>query len=145
MAQTDTDGPPRAVPAPQASSQACDALLAAVPDTLGDYRRVTIADPAPPGAAAWRTGPGTEPVTLRCGVDSPGDFVVGTPIQMVDDVSWFRVGDEATGLTTWFAIDRPVIVALTLPNGSGPTPIQDVTRAISSSLPVQPVTPGPPR
>jgi hypothetical protein len=179
MAQTETDGPPRAVliaalavavatigvivaiaatrqpedtpvaissvPAPQASSPACHALLDAVPQRIGDYQRAAAADPAPDGAAAWRTGPGAEPVILRCGLERPGDFVVGTPIQMVDDVSWFRIGDPASGMTTWFAVDRSVYVALTLPDGSGPTPIQDITKAISRVLPAQPVDPGPAR
>jgi hypothetical protein len=177
MAETDTDGPPRAVfiaalvvavvtigvilgiaatrkppdtpvaissvPAPQAGDPACRALLAAIPDQLGDYRRATAADPAPESAAAWRTAPGTDPVILRCGLDRPSDFVVGTPIQQVDDVQWFRVSDPASGLITWFAVDRSVYVALTLPQDSGPTPIQDMSGVISRTLPARPLDPGP--
>jgi Protein of unknown function (DUF3515) len=134
-----------AVPAPQASDPSCHALIGALPQQLGDYRRAAVAQPAPEGAAAWRTGPGTEPVILRCGLDRPGDFVVGTPIQQVDDVQWFRVSDQASGLTTWFAVDRAVYVALTLPLDSGPTPIQDISEVISKSLPARPLNPGPPR
>lgn len=132
-----------AVPAPQAGDPSCHTLLNAMPDSLGDYRRAAVAEPAPEGAAAWRTGPGAEPVILRCGLDRPGDFVVGTPIQMVDDVSWFRVSDPGSGLTTWFTVDRAVYVALTLPDGSGPTPIQEISRVVSASLPARPVNPGP--
>ena len=61
----------------------------ALPDQLGDYRRAEAADPAPAGAAAWRTGADAEPVILRCGLERPADFVVGAPIQVVDDVQWF--------------------------------------------------------
>jgi hypothetical protein len=134
-----------AVPAPQAADQSCRQLLSAVPEQLGDYRRAVAADPVPQGAAAWRTAPGTEPVILRCGLDRPGDFVVGAPLQMVDDVAWFRVSDPASDLTTWFAVDRTVYVALTLPLDSGPTPIQELSRVIARTLPAQPVDPGPAR
>ena len=45
------------VPAPQADGDACHALLAAVPERLGDYQRVPAAEPAPVGAAAWQDDP----------------------------------------------------------------------------------------
>ncbi|CAN5246756.1 hypothetical protein BH11ACT7_BH11ACT7_32420 [soil metagenome] len=48
-------------------------------------------------------------------------------------------------LTTWFAVDRPVYVALTLPAGSGPTPIQELSRTITKTLPARDLEPGPPR
>ncbi len=93
---------------------------------------------------------------------------MGTPIQMVDAVQWFRVGEAgvgndgvgeagredgwATGVgpepagdgrSTWFAVDRPVYVALTLPAGSGPTPIQSLSTTIAEVLPAVPPDPGP--
>jgi hypothetical protein len=56
------------------------------------------------------------------------------------------VADDAdTGRSTWFAVDRPVYVALTLPAGSGPTPIQAISAAISTALPPTAVDPAPPR
>ena len=67
------------VPAPQAGSAECTALMAALPDHLGDYRRAPAAEPAPPGTAAWRAESNTDPVILRCGLDRPLDFVVGVP------------------------------------------------------------------
>lgn len=78
---------------------------------------------------------------LRCGIDRPLEFVVGAPIQQVDDVAWFRIAD--TGRTTWVAVDRPVFVALTLPDGSGPSPIQLVSTAVAQAMPVAPIEPGP--
>src|ERR1700758_5091557 len=80
-----------AVSAPQATNAACRALADALPQRLGDYQRASLAQPAPPSAAAWRPGPGGEPVVLRCGLDRPADFVVGSPIQVVDKVQWFEV------------------------------------------------------
>jgi hypothetical protein len=141
------------VPAPKADSAECRALLDALPDELGDYRRAAAADPVPAGAAAWQATPDGEPVILRCGLDRPGDFVVGSPIQVVDTVQWFRV-DEAgagnepaadQGRSTWFAVDRPVYVALTLPQRSGPTPIQTISEVIAKSLPAKPIDPAPVR
>jgi uncharacterized protein DUF3515 len=131
------------VPAPKADSAECRALLDALPQEMGDYRRAAAADPAPAGAAAWQATPDGEPVILRCGLDRPGEFVVGSPIQVVDAVQWFELSDQ--GRSTWFAVDRPVYVALTLPQGSGPTPIQTISELIAKSLPAKPIDPAPVR
>jgi Protein of unknown function (DUF3515) len=129
------------VPAPEADSAQCRTLLDALPDQMGDYRRVPAAEPAPAGAAAWQATPDREAVILRCGLDRPAEFVVGSPLQVVDAVQWFEIADE--GRSTWFAVDRPVYVALTLPQGSGPTPIQEISQAIAKSLPAKPIDPVP--
>jgi hypothetical protein len=133
-----------ALPAPRAESPPCRALLAALPDQLGDYRRVPTAAPTPPGARAWQARPGDESVILRCGLDRPAEFVVGAPIQLVDGVQWFTISDpgiQSAGNTTWFTVDRPVYIALTLPPGSGPTPIQVVSDVVAATLPVTPIDP----
>ena len=163
------------VPAPRAESPECGALIGALPDQLGDYQRAPVVEPAPPGTAAWQSDVGGEALILRCGLDRPAEFVVGAPLQMVDAVQWFRVGEAgaggagvgeagaggagagetgagapgpgeaAAGRSTWFAVDRPVYVALTLPAGSGPTPIQRLSAAIAETLPEQPIDPAPAR
>jgi Protein of unknown function (DUF3515) len=135
-----------AVPAPQSGSPTCQALAQALPQRLGDYQRAALAQPAPEGATAWRAGPDSEPVVLRCGLDRPADFVVGSPIQIVDRVQWFEVRDQSTaGRSTWYAVDRPVYVALTLPAGSGPTPIQELSEVIDRTITAVPITPAPAR
>jgi len=138
-----------AFPAPQAGNAACTALAAALPQRLGNYQRTPLAQPAPRGAAAWRAGPDGEPVVLRCGLDRPADFVVGSPIQVVDRVQWFEVaaaqqsaGDA--GRSTWYTVDRPVYVALTLPSGSGPTPIQQLSEVIDRTIAAVPIDPARP-
>ncbi|WP_006242205.1 DUF3515 domain-containing protein [Mycolicibacterium tusciae] len=144
------------VPAPQADSADCATLVDALPEQLGDLQRAPAADPAPPAVAAWRTTEDGEPVILRCGLDRPAEFVLGSPLQVVDAVSWFRVGEAGAGETgagedsgadqgrsTWFAVDRPVYVALTLPAGAGPTPIQEISRLIAKTLPAKAVDPAP--
>ncbi|MCG7593910.1 DUF3515 domain-containing protein [Mycobacterium sp. PSTR-4-N] len=136
-----------AVPAPRADGPECAGLIEKLPDQLGDYRRAPLVDPAPAGAAAWQRDDGGEPLVLRCGVQRPADFVVGAPLTVVDAVSWFRVQDSGqpsdTDRATWFAVDRPVYVALTLPSGSGPDAIQTVSTALAETLPARPVDPGP--
>jgi Protein of unknown function (DUF3515) len=131
------------VPAPMADSEECRTLADALPQQLGDYRRAPAAEPAPAGAAAWQATPDGEAVILRCGLDRPAEFVVGSPIQVVDAVQWFEVADQ--GRSTWFVVDRPVYVALTLPQGSGPTPIQEISEVIAKSLPAKPIDPAPAR
>ncbi|KUH85261.1 MULTISPECIES: DUF3515 domain-containing protein [unclassified Mycobacterium] len=144
--------PVAAVPAPQASSAECSELAAALPENLGDASRAALAEPAPPGAAAWRSDGGGEPIILRCGLDRPAEFVAGAPLQGVDDVQWFRVGeagaeDQSTEQqrSTWYAVDRGVYVALTLPQGVGPTAIQQLSAVIAKTLPAKPVDPAPVR
>jgi len=88
---------------------------------------------------------GAEPVILRCGLDRPGEFVVGSPIQVVNSVQWFQLADPDTQRSTWVSVDRPVYIALTLPNDSGPTPIQTMSDVIARSMPAVPIRPGPPR
>jgi hypothetical protein len=138
------------VPAPHASDPACRALTAALPQRLGDYQRAPVAQPAPPAASAWRAGPDGEPVVLRCGLERPADFVVGVPIQVVDRVQWFRVAAQQqaagdAGRSTWYTVDRPVYVALTLPSGSGPTPIQQLSELIDRTIAAAPIDPAEPR
>ena len=131
------------VPAPKADSAECRTIAQALPDQLGDYHRAPAAEPAPVGAAAWRAAQDGEAVILRCGLDRPGEFVVGAPIQVVDAVQWFEVADQDR--STWFAVDRAVYVALTLPQGSGPTPIQLISTAVAQAMPAVPVNPRPVR
>lgn len=139
-----------AAPAPQADSAACRAVAGALPERLGDYQRAPVAQPAPHGVTAWRSGAHSEPVVLRCGLDRPAEFVVGSPIQVVDRVQWFEVRPEPqsagdAGRSTWYTVDRPVYVALTLPSGSGPTPIQQLSEVIDrtiAAVPINPARPG---
>ena len=146
------NAPPQPVVLPadhasQAASTACRALTDALPQRLGDYQRAPISQPAPQSATAWRAAPDGQSVVLRCGLDRPAGFVVGSPIQIVDRVQWFEAAAEQqspAGRTTWYTVDRPVYVALTLPSGSGPTPIQQVSEIIDRTIAAVPIDPAPP-
>jgi hypothetical protein len=135
------------VPAPRAQDPACRTLLDALPQRLGDYQRAPTVQPTPAGAAAWRAGGNSAPLVLRCGLDRPADFVVGSPIQLVDRVQWFKAADSQSAgegdRSTWYTVDRPVCVALTLPAGSGPTPIQQLSELIDHTMKPMPIDPAP--
>jgi hypothetical protein len=131
------------VPAPAAESPECAALVEALPENLGDFERAELMDPAPAGAAAWQADEAKE-VVLRCGVDRPLEFNAASALTVIDAVQWFEVpGEEGLDASTWFAVDRGVYVALTVPHGSGPTPLQDASAAISGALEQRPLDPAP--
>lgn len=134
-----------AVPAPQADSAECAALMPALPQHLGDTTRAQPADPVPPATAAWRKGSDDQPILLRCGVGQPADFVEGAQLRVIGDVQWFPVPEQDTGRSTWFVVDRPVYIALTLPRGTDATPVQQVAEVVAAKLPAVPIRPGPPR
>ncbi|NUP28878.1 MAG: DUF3515 domain-containing protein [Nocardia sp.] len=130
------------VPAPAADSPACSALLPALPADLGDYTRATLVEPAPPATTAWQLPDGGDPIVLRCGLDRPLEFNRASALQVVNGVQWFEVRDDAAATATWFAVDRETYIALTVPDGSGPTPLQAVSDAVTAQLPAQPIDPG---
>jgi len=136
-----------AVPAPAASSPPCTALLAALPDPLGDATKAALAAPAPDGAAAWHSPTVGEPLVLRCGIERPAEFTTAAALVVVNGVQWLQISGDATGLkaSTWVAVDRSVYVAITLPDGTGSAPLQDAADAVTKALPPQPLNPAPVR
>ncbi|GAB2923111.1 DUF3515 domain-containing protein [Rhodococcus aerolatus] len=148
------------VPAPAATSQPCTALVAALPEDLDGLARAALADPAPPATVAWRpTDPGSDagtdaagggtadPVVLRCGIERPTEFDQASPLVVVDGVSLLELAGAATGIpaTTYVVVDRGVYVAVTLPDGTGSGPLQELADVVSATLPAQPLDPNPVR
>ncbi|APT88953.1 hypothetical protein CFRA_06470 [Corynebacterium frankenforstense DSM 45800] len=107
------------LPAGQADSPECTGLIEDLPDSLGDFDRAELAEPAPAGAAAWSKS-STERVTLRCGVDAPAQWTEGAETEESGGVEWLPVTDPDTDLTTWYSVDRSVVVAVTA-EGFDPT------------------------
>lgn len=130
-----------AVPAPDAASPRCAELVAALPEEVdtgdGDLDRRTLADPAPPGAAAW----GDPPVVLRCGLGRPAELTPSSRLLDVSGVQFLEI--PGPGATSWVVVDRPVYVALTLPQGSGSAALQQVAGAVEATLPRAGVDLGP--
>ncbi|WP_039799592.1 DUF3515 domain-containing protein [Nocardia araoensis] len=131
------------VPAPAAEGPACSALLPALPANLGEFTKSTLVEPAPPATRAWQRAEGGDAIVLRCGLDRPLEFNRASPLQIVNGVQWFEIRDQAAAVSTWFAVDRATYIALTVPDGSGPTPLQEVSDTITADLPAQPIDPGP--
>ncbi|GAB3276191.1 DUF3515 domain-containing protein [Parasphingorhabdus pacifica] len=128
------------VPAPEAGSPECATVLAALPRELvvnGDpVPRREIAEPAPQGAVAWGDAQ-HDTITLRCGIDAPAELTPASELAEISGVSWFEVVEG--GKSSWLAVDRPVRVALTVPDGSGTGPVQDMSKLLGEKLPEQPV------
>ncbi|MFD6156850.1 DUF3515 domain-containing protein [Nocardia sp. NPDC060256] len=131
------------VPAPAATGPACTNLLPALPTELGDYTKSTLVEPSPPATRAWQHTDGGDPIVLRCGLDRPLEFNRASALQIVNGVQWFEARDQAAKASTWFAVDRETYIALTVPDGSGPTPLQAVSDTITANLPATPLDPGP--
>lgn len=131
------------VPAPAATGTACTNLLPALPTELGEYTKSTLVEPSPPATRAWQHTDGGDPIVLRCGLDRPLEFNRASALQIVNGVQWFEARDQAAKASTWFAVDRETYLALTVPDGSGPTPLQAVSDTITANLPATPLDPGP--
>ncbi|BCK54297.1 hypothetical protein NWFMUON74_20690 [Nocardia wallacei] len=133
------------VPAPAAGGPACAALLPALPDSLGDYTKAELAQPAPPATVAWQLPDGGEPIVLRCGLDRPLEFDKASALQVINGVNWFEVRDRTSGVTsgTWFVVDRGTYIAVTVADSAGPTPLQDISDTLTETLPARPIDPGP--
>jgi hypothetical protein len=126
-----------AVDAPDAGSPACTNLVDALPATLpskgNELERLAIADPAPPAAAAW-AGDRGEPVVMRCGLGKPTELQPTAQLREISAVNWLPV--EGDGATTWYTVDRPVYIALTIPADAGTGVVQEMSETIAKAVPV---------
>lgn len=123
-------------PAPRADSAECSRLLRELPRRLdsGEHTLTqrTLATPAPPAAVAWGGRGARVPVVLRCGVPRPAELSRTSKLRVVQGVQWLPV--TGSGAATWYAVDRDVYVALTVPNGASTGPIQAVSDAVDAAL-----------
>jgi hypothetical protein len=143
VSTAEATGPAPIVPvdSPQAGSPSCTTLMADMPAKLTDghstLHRRPILKPAPPAVAAWGGTATVDPVVLRCGIERPPELKPTVELLEVSGVQWFKIdGDDSA---TWYAVDRPVVIALTLPAGKGTGPIQDISAAITAALKPVPV------
>jgi hypothetical protein len=126
------------VPAPQAGTPQCAALIAGIPTELtsnGEKLALReLAAPAPPSTIAWG---GTDPVVLRCGLDKPPELTPTAQLRVIDGVQWLQVQGE--GSATWYVVDREVYTALTVSDTSGTGPLQEISAAVATKLPATPL------
>jgi hypothetical protein len=130
------------VAAPKATTPQCSAVLAALPADLvmngAQVPRRELAAPAPPATVAWGDA-GHNPMTVRCGIEAPGELKPTAQLIGVSGVSWLRI--NGGDVTSWVAVDRPVYVALTLPANAGTGPLQELSAVLASTLPAKSVFP----
>jgi hypothetical protein len=126
------------VPAPQAAAPQCATLIGAVPTELtsngAKLALRELANPAPPSTIAWGS---TDPVVLRCGLDQPPELTPTAQLRVIDGVQWLQVPGEGTA--TWYAVDREVYVALTVPDNAGTGPLQEISTTIAAKLAARPL------
>jgi hypothetical protein len=135
---TRPNGPLALVPvdAPDAGSASCTALVNSLPAELPSngkkLKQLVIAEPAPPAAAAW-AGDRGEPVVMRCGLVKPAELQAASQLRQVNQVNWLPV--EGEGATTWYTVDRPVYIALTIPDDAGTGVVQQMSDTIAKAVP----------
>lgn len=126
-----------AVDAPDAGTPTCANLANALPGELpskdSKMTRLALAEPAPQAAAAW-AGDRGEPVVLRCGLPKPTELQPTAQLRLISEVNWLPV--EGDGATTWYTVDRPVYVAVTIPEDAGTGVIQELSETVAKAVPV---------
>ncbi|BAC18243.1 hypothetical protein HMPREF0290_0804 [Corynebacterium efficiens YS-314] len=124
------------LPAPEAESAECAALIESLPDSAFGHTRAQIIEPVPAGVAAWASSE-LERVTLRCGVDMPFQYTELAETVEVDGVTWLPVADVTAGssLQTWYSVDRFPVVAITaddMSTGNADNPVAPFTDAVGA-------------
>lgn len=123
-----------AVPSPGGTGRYCTDLATALPATLGGAAKRTLIG-APDGSAAW----GDPAIILRCGLPTPAELTCSSQLTQISGpnslqgVLWLQRSEG--GQTTYLAADRPVRIALTLPDGAGSGAIQELSAVISGVMP----------
>ena len=121
-----------AVGQPGAGSAACATLMPELPAQLGTAVKRAV-DGAGEGVAAW----GDPAIILRCGLETPQDLTCSSALTQVNGVSWLQLTEVGLGSTTYIAADRSVRIAVTVPDGTGTAPIQQVSDVVAAQLPVR--------
>lgn len=124
------------LPAPEAESEECAALIQSLPGSVFGHTRAQIIEPVPAGVAAWSSSE-LERVTLRCGVDMPFQYTELAETVEVDGVTWLPVADVTAGssLQTWYSVDRFPVVAVTaddVSTGNADNPVAPFTDAVGA-------------
>ncbi len=124
------------LPAPEAESEECAALIQSLPGSAFGHTRAQIMEPVPAGVAAWASSE-LERVTLRCGVDMPFQYTELAETVEVDGVTWLPVADVTAGssLQTWYSVDRFPVVAITaddMSTDNADTPVAPFTDAVGA-------------
>lgn len=123
------------LPAPEADSAQCAALVEQLPAEAFGHVRARIAEPVPAGTAAWASSE-LERVTLRCGVDMPFQYTDLADTVEAEGSTWLPVADVTAGssLETWYSVDRFPVVAITADSestGGADNPVSPFAAAVA--------------
>lgn len=129
---------PSAPPSDPAAVKPCNALLQALPITLGKLVPRTVhPEPDTPFVVAW----GDPPVLLRCGVARPADLKPGSSAQFFQFGTaqgsggvYFDVTSQG-GNEVYTTVDRAVYVQITVPSQYHSAPVVTLANAIARALP----------
>jgi hypothetical protein len=122
-----------AAPAPGESGRYCAQVLPVVP-AFGAGVGAPGLIAGTPGQAAW----GDPAIILRCGLSDPAELTCSAPqtkFTAADGtaVEWLRTASATS--VTYLAVDRPVRVAVTVPDSAGIGPVQQLSELIGKTLP----------
>lgn len=129
-----------AAPAPGETGRYCSQLMPLLPhDLSGSPRRELIA--GTPGQAAW----GDPAIILRCGLSDPAELTCAAPLTKFTgaggtSVEWLRTASDTS--VTYLVVDRPVRIAVTVPDSAGIGPVQQLSDLIGATLPARDVCSG---
>ncbi|MGV9672152.1 MULTISPECIES: DUF3515 domain-containing protein [unclassified Gordonia (in: high G+C Gram-positive bacteria)] len=121
--------------AESAVSADCAKLLAALPNAFEGFGSKSVDG----DTATWSGTDDGDPVTVRCGVDRPGELAPSSRLQTVNGVQWF-ITDTIDGRgQAYVCVDHRPYVALWVPVTGGNASITDVSAAIGKVLPSGPL------
>lgn len=126
------------IDAPGAAGRYCKELMTALPASLGTAVKRQVIDNVA-GTAAW----GDPAIVMRCGLPTPAELSCSSALTQVSNangeagVQWLQLSES--GETTYLAADRPVRIAITLPDGTGTGAIQQMSAVISGIIPARPI------
>ncbi|ANH26495.1 DUF3515 family protein [Corynebacterium pseudotuberculosis] len=129
-------------PHKNAHSSRCTELISDLPEHIGEspqYSRRSVSG-LPDGSAVWSVQ-GYEPIMVRCGVAFPSAYEAGAQIQQIDSVAWFEDTTLGNGTTasTWYALGREIVVAVSVPQNSGNAALVEMTKIIEKHTAESPV------
>lgn len=108
----------------------CDAVLAALPSTLGGHDRRTVTKDARASARAW----GDPAIVLRCGVARPASYTPTGDCLVIDDIEWYV--EPATGGTIFTIVGADPRIEVSVPAAYTPPSdvLVDVGNAIAATI-----------
>lgn len=120
------------VNAPDAEGAVCDAITGDLPERIGDFRDVGVADPAPAGASGYRDSGGTE-LSLRCGVTAPAQYTELSSVEDSGGESWLQIADATpeSDLTTWYSVGHSPVIAVTTDGDLSAGDLGDIGEAVA--------------